>query len=129
MKMENAKEGIAYKSPITLTYEELTSELQRQNEDAVMKAVLSCNIQVDKKELLKALRYDRRSYDTGFESGFTEGCSAVEDLLFYADDKFLNEAYKEECEKGYKLLDLIAMYGAKEIFVKWNEYKEQNQGS
>ena len=100
-----------YQSPITLTYDELTSELIKQNEEAVLKAVMRCDVQIDKEELLKALKYDRDQFDKGFNTGFIEGCSAVEDLLFYCDEDFLKGEFREYSE-GFTIEDLIAKYGA-----------------
>lgn len=117
-----------YQSPITFTYEEMTSELIQQNEEAVLKAVMHCNVQVDKEELLKALKYDRGQFDKGYNTGFIEGCSAVEDLLFYCDEGFLKGEFREYSE-GFTIEDLIAKYGAFYIIKQWNKWKALKQSS
>lgn len=48
---------------------------QKMNEDfenSVLKAVQKVGINVDKEELLKALIYDRRQYDKGYEDAMNE---------------------------------------------------------
>lgn len=54
-----------YKSPIEM----IQSQMQMQVEDYIMKAVMKLGIKVDKKELLKALEYDRNQYDLGYKTG------------------------------------------------------------
>lgn len=51
-----------YKSPIEVVY----GKLQTKFEGDVVKAVQSCNIHVDKDELIKALAYDRDQYEAGY---------------------------------------------------------------
>lgn len=117
-----------YQGPITFTFEEMTSEFIKQNEEAVLKAVMRCNVQVDKEELLKALKYDRGQFDKGYNAGFVEGCSAVEDLLFFCDEDFLKGEFKEYSE-GFTIEDLIAKYGAFYIIKQWNKWKALKQSS
>lgn len=117
-----------YQSPITLAYDDIVTELNARSEDAIMQAVVSCHIQVDKDELTKALAYDRGQFDKGFNSGFVEGCSAVEDLLFYCDEEFLKGEFREYSE-GFTIEDLIAKYGAFYIIKQWNKWKTLKQSS
>lgn len=117
-----------YQSPITFAFGEMTSEFIKQDEEAVLKAVMRCNVQVDKEELLKALKYDCNQFDKGFNAGFVEGCSAVEDLLFYCDEDFLKGEFREYSE-GFTIEDLIAKYGAFYIIKQWNKWKALKQSS
>lgn len=59
-----------YKSPIQANY---TDPMYEQVRDAfdneVFKAVQAVSIEVDKDELIKALRYDREQYDKGYWDG------------------------------------------------------------
>lgn len=117
-----------YQSPITFAFGEMTSKFIKQDEEAVLKAVMRCNVQVDKEELLKALKYDRNQFDKGFNAGFVEGCSAVEDLLFYCDEDFLKGEFREYSE-DFTIEDLIAKYGAFYIIKQWNKWKALKQSS
>lgn len=54
-----------YESPIDVLYSDVVTKL----EDGVLKAVQDVGVVVDKHELLKALQYDRDSYNRGFNDG------------------------------------------------------------
>lgn len=58
-----------YKSPIEL----LTAEIQAKLEDGVVDLLKHIDINVDKDELIRALRYDRKQYDNGFSDGRLAG--------------------------------------------------------
>ena len=54
-----------YRSPISIIQKEINEEL----ENNVYKAVMKCDITVNKEELIKALKYDRNQYDIGYQDG------------------------------------------------------------
>lgn len=56
---------MSYKSPIDL----ITKQCVEQIDDNVFRAVLECEIHVDKDQLIKALAYDRGQYEKGYEDG------------------------------------------------------------
>lgn len=58
-----------YIPPIQAYYAAKEKEL----EAAVMRAVESVGIHVDREELLKALQYDRDQYQKGYDAGFADG--------------------------------------------------------
>lgn len=55
-----------YESPIEAIYE----NVKTQFDDAVLKAVQKVGINVDKGELIRALRYDRDQYNHGYSDGW-----------------------------------------------------------
>ena len=57
-----------YESPIALTAEEIQSIL----EDEVLKVTKKIGIDVDKDELIKALKYDRGQYEKGYADAKAE---------------------------------------------------------
>lgn len=59
-----------YVSPISLAVERITQDMREQHEQNVLHAVMQCNINVDREELIKALRYDRDQYQKGFNDGY-----------------------------------------------------------
>lgn len=59
----------SYIPPIQAYYAAKEKEL----EAAVMRAVESVDIHVDREELLKALQYDRGQYQKGYDAGFADG--------------------------------------------------------
>lgn len=58
-----------YKSPINI----ISSALRIEIENETLKAIKDVGIDVDKDELIKALKYDRNQYDKGYGDGFYEG--------------------------------------------------------
>lgn len=59
-----------YESPIELFYNSHMEEIKTSVEDAVVRGVVNCGIEVDKDELIKALAYDRGQYEKGFADGW-----------------------------------------------------------
>ena len=54
-----------YRSPIeAYTHEPMIKEM----EDGIMRATISCGVQIDKDELIRALAYDREQYRAGYEA-------------------------------------------------------------
>ena len=45
------------------------NQILKQQDENIYKAVMSTGINVDKEELLRALRYDRQQYEQGFLAG------------------------------------------------------------
>lgn len=58
-----------YESPIETIYGELQTQILREDENMIMKAVREVKINVDKDELIKALQYDRHQYIKGYNDG------------------------------------------------------------
>ena len=91
---------MSYESPINIiqsVQQQITTDMDNQ----ILKAVMECNINVDKDELLKALEYDRGQYDKGYSDGFLEGRKkAKEEILNYLSDRLKNliENYGEQEE-------------------------------
>ena len=54
-----------YKSPIDIIY----GQMQTQMEGDILRAVQSYGINVDKDELIRALKYDREQYEQGYVDG------------------------------------------------------------
>lgn len=61
-----------YKSPITIMHRQLANQINVQLEGEVLKAVMKCNIDVNKDELIKALNYDRQQYEKGYKDGVAD---------------------------------------------------------
>ena len=58
-----------YRSPIDMLITDIQHQIAQQQDEEVYKAVVSVGINVDKEELLRALRYDRDQYEKGFADG------------------------------------------------------------
>ena len=86
---------MSYKSPIDI----VISNTQTMIENEVLKAVQKIGVNVDRIELLKALTYDRRQYEKGYETrdaeivrckycvhwdeGHTEECGNPDSVCFH----------------------------------------------
>ena len=66
-----------YKSPIEIALGGITMTM----EDEICKAVQRADIKVDKRELIKALAYDREQYDKGYKQGYEDCQKEIEESL------------------------------------------------
>ncbi len=57
-----------YQSPISLIQKDVESKI----DDAVIMAVQKVGVEVDREELLYALRYDRKQYEKGYGDGLSD---------------------------------------------------------
>ena len=58
-----------YESPINLIVTNIYNQMMEQQENEIYKAVLHYVPDVDKEELIRALRYDREQYSKGYADG------------------------------------------------------------
>ena len=111
-----------YKSPI----DTVISDIVTEEENAVMRAVVKCGINVDKDELVKALAYDRGQYDLGYADGKMD---AKAELIRCEDCKHrYTEGGMDFCKK---LDSMFYHYEDQEpidadFYCKWAERKEND---
>lgn len=74
---EDLRDLMSYKSPI----ETVVDEMALIAENGVYKAIQNVNIDINKEELEKALRYDRDQYVEGFTNGYKKGINDAIDKL------------------------------------------------
>ena len=104
--------GMSYQSPVDL----ILSEMNLRMEGEIFKAVQNVGVNVDRDELLKALRYDRDQYQKGYadrdaeivrcedcEYSYTEGfvhphliCEKHPEFEEVADDWFCADGKRKE---------------------------------
>ena len=70
-----------YNSPINIIY----GQMQTQMEGDILRAVQQYGINVDKEELIRALRYDRDQYDRGFADSYM---NAQQELVMCSGCKY-----------------------------------------
>ena len=58
-----------YESPIDVIYNDIQIQVIEHTEEQIYEAIQQCDIHVDKEELIKALQYDRKQYEKGYEDG------------------------------------------------------------
>ena len=74
-----------YNSPIEMFITDVHNQILKQQDENIYKAVMSTGINVDKDELLRALRYDRQQYEQGFLAG---QAAAMAELVRCKDCKY-----------------------------------------
>ena len=101
-----------YESPIELLVTDIHRQIVEQQEDAVYKAVLNFVPNIDKGELIRALRYDREQYAKGYADGKADAekslvrckdCEQVTWLEEYAGSyyPFCTRLWAETREDGF----------------------------
>lgn len=77
-----------YEAPIHLIFDDIKIQLDKNVEDCVYSAVQNVGVNVDRDELIRALKYDREQYSSGYRDGQAEVLvSLIEQIL---------EVYPEE---------------------------------
>ena len=83
-----------YKSPIELLVAEIQYQIAKQQDEEIYKAVLNYVPNVDKEELIRALKYDRGQYEKGY-------ADAKADIKEFAEDVAHQFGYY--CQNGERL--------------------------
>lgn len=67
-----------YINPINEIYKDMEVRINQHLEEMIVKAVRECDIEVDKEELIKALKYDRNQYEKGFADALNKIRAEIE---------------------------------------------------
>lgn len=108
-----------YKSPIEKIYSELQTQMAQEDENMIMTAIREVGVNVDKEELIKALRYDRNQYTKGYEDGKNDVLDKIRDEIEEQVLESLSEGGDDwfVAEKVNECLEIIDKYKAeKEVF-------------
>lgn len=70
-----------YESPIEMVIGEFQDMIIQQTENQTLKAIQKVGVNVNKEELLKALKYDRNQYEKGHQDGFKDGAFFITEKL------------------------------------------------
>jgi hypothetical protein len=78
-----------YKSPLEIIYK----DVQHTLEEEIFYAIQQVDIKVNKEELIKALAYDRKQYEKGYEDGIRmAGAVRCKDCIYWDDQPFVTAA-------------------------------------
>lgn len=79
-----------WQSPIDIhnLADEITEQFNNETLDYTMKVVRRIAVNVDEKELLLALNYDRNQYEQGYKEGYREAIEEVRAKLKEVDVEF-----------------------------------------
>ena len=78
-----------YKSPIELLISDIQHQIAEQQDEQIYQAVVRCIPNIDKEELLRALKYDRNQYNKGHLDGYTDAMASIvrcKDCDFYCPE-------------------------------------------
>lgn len=111
-----------YKSPIELfesPVHDVIKQMSEEKENYIYQCVADIGVNIDKEELIRALKYDRDQYDKGYEDGKQANqWISVEDSLPDNDDYVL-------CWYEYRIIggthdgEKSRMYGIGYYFKRW----------
>ena len=95
------RDAMNYQSPIELIHQGLETKV----ENDIFKAILNYGINVDKDELIKALKYDRDQY----EKGYADGCRGAMDRIKAEVAREIFEEIYEDCFDQFGYIDYDAL--------------------
>lgn len=108
-----------YKSPIQIYTDNHIESIKSEFDEQCMKAIVKVGVDVDKDELIKALKYDRNQYQKGYQDCIDEkvkflekeldiaikdlcfsvkcadACNSLDDLYEGIRDRIMEQARKE----------------------------------
>lgn len=70
-----------YEAPIDIVVNQTQNLILEQQENMVFQAIQNTGVNVDKEELIKALKYDRAQYQIGYSDGYIDGKKAMLDKI------------------------------------------------
>jgi hypothetical protein len=56
-----------YECPIDFAFGDIQMQIVKQQENELYMVIQKCGVDVDKEELMRALKYDREQYEKGYE--------------------------------------------------------------
>lgn len=80
-----------YNDLISVTIEDIKHKLENNLEEQVYKAVTNVGINVDKKQLIKALAYDRQQYEAGYHDGYKKAITDLRQVMYDSLGKLTDE--------------------------------------
>ena len=76
-----------YDSPIKFHFvQQIATEIAKQTDEAVMKAVMNTGIKNNKKKLVEALQQDKERYDAAYQRGYFKGYHKREEEIVRCND-------------------------------------------
>ena len=71
-----------YESPIEIIISDVMNEIERKQDEQILRAVKKVDIDVNEKELRKALIYDRQQYNKGYRDGIRAFAERLDEESF-----------------------------------------------
>lgn len=110
------EEDTMYKSPVEIICDRVVKDAQEILDDHIMKEILRVGVIVDKDELIRAMHYDRRQYQKGYQDGKD---AAIAELVHCRECK-----YCDTSSFGGRYCSLwdVADCDCEEAFVKEDDF-------
>ena len=102
---------MSYISPILLAIKRQTEQFNEDVEKSVLKAVYQIGVEVDKEELIRALKYDRNQYDVGYLAGKEDAVKEIFDKLIALSVDFID--FTEQAEMVVRLEEIECFFKEK----------------
>lgn len=101
-----------YESPVTIICDRVAKDANERAEDYIVEEILRFGVIVDKDEMIRAMNYDRRQYQKGYQDG---KAAAIAELIHcreckYCDTSSLGGRYcqlwdVDDCEEAFVVED------------------------
>ena len=105
-----------YKSPIEILMTDIQHQIDEHLDEQIYKAVVSVGINVDKDELIRALKYDRDQYSKGYSDG---RASAMDSIVRCENCAHCAHLDSRNTDRGY--CGVIHMYVNPNDYCSWGE--------
>ena len=92
-----------YDSPIDLIYQQMSTDINYQLDDAIYKQVLKVGINIDKDKLASAIQQDSKRYKEAYDRGYKEAKEHLFDVHEVAE--LLTELFGDECACNFNGID------------------------
>ena len=97
---------MSYKSPIEIITT-MHNQIEHDVENNVFKLIRAYGINVDKDELIKALKYDRDQYNAGYIDGSRGKNQILKEFAMYATEKYFDRKFFKESYTVDEILILL----------------------
>lgn len=109
-----------YESPIEVFTRKIVQDIEERIDGVIFKECVRVGVNVNKDELIKALRYDRGQYDCGYADG---RAARDREIVRCKDCKYLAHFDDEEIALW---CGVWANETSEDCFCKWGERKESD---
>ena len=88
-----------YKSPIELIIADIQHQIAKEQDEEIYKAVVHYIPNIDKEELLRALKYDRNQYEKGYMDGKADAMAELvrcKECMWFDTEDELADVFRKE---------------------------------
>ena len=101
---QSEEEFEMYEAPVEIIRRQVAKEFDDAVENEIQKSLLAVKVNVNKEELIKALKYDRGQYDKGYADGYSVGVKEFAERLPELIVNYFGETTMECVERAIQHL-------------------------